>query len=171
MYIPIICQSHSTSKQVEHLHRSRNKKLKQVLSNNLRESLPQWFPDDSQLLDYANNWNEDSVERKDHSEKMDGHYEYVEDVIASEEILNTLDNNTIVMFTDGSCKQDPGLGGAGVRHAIEYAQEHHKNKDERVVILSDCKFVVNLVLNKCNSETYNFQIAERQRLLSQMGED
>ena len=44
----------------------------------------------------------------------------------------------------------------GVYQGLKYVQEHFKNQDSRVVILSDCKFVVNSILNKCNSETYNF---------------
>ncbi|ETO02261.1 hypothetical protein RFI_35175, partial [Reticulomyxa filosa] len=42
-------------------------------------------------------------------------------------------------------------------------------KDERVVIFSDCKFAVSAIRNKCNSETYNFLIAER--LMKELGDN
>ncbi|ETO02158.1 ribonuclease H [Reticulomyxa filosa] len=115
-----------------------------------------------------------------------------------EEILNTLDERTTVIFVDGSCKPDPGIGGAGlviqdpsqsqwievkfpiqgittmigseieaIRQALKYVQ----HKDERVVILSDCKFAVNAIHNKSNSETYNFSIADCQQLMKELGEN
>ena len=116
--------------------------------------------------------------------------------------MNTLDEKTVVIFTDGSTKPDPGIGGAGlvvqdpsrtqwlelefpmkgittiigsefegVRQGLKYVQENFKNKESRVVIISDCKFVVNSILNKSNSETYNFPVAECQRIMKELGEN
>ncbi|ETO13485.1 hypothetical protein RFI_23893, partial [Reticulomyxa filosa] len=45
-----------------------------------------------------------------------------------------------------------------IRQALERVQNQYKN--EIVVVLSDCKFVVNTIYNKCNSDTYNFTIAK-----------
>ena len=59
----------------------------------------------------------------------------------------------------------------GVYQGLKYVQENFKNKDSRVVILSDCKFVVNSILNKCNSETYNFPVADCQSIMKELGEN
>ena len=58
-----------------------------------------------------------------------------------------------------------------VRQALEYVKQNYKNIESRVVILSDCKFVVNAILNKCNSETYNFPVSACQKLLNELGEN
>ena len=110
-----------------------------------------------------------------------------------DQILESLDSNTIVIFADGSTKPEPGIGGSGlviqdpsleqwiemespikgitttigseidaIRHAIEYVCMNYKSRDERIIILSDCKFVVNAIHNKCNSENYNLPIADCQ---------
>ena len=120
----------------------------------------------------------------------------------SGQILVSLDQSTIVIFTDGSTKPEPGIGGAGlfiqdpslrqslelefpingitttigseieaVRQALIYTQTHYTSSESRVVILSDCKFVVNSILNRCNSEKYNFPVMECQRIMKQLGED
>ncbi|ETN99149.1 hypothetical protein RFI_38332, partial [Reticulomyxa filosa] len=56
-----------------------------------------------------------------------------------------------------------------IRQALEKVQIQYKN--EIVVILSDCKFAVNAIHIKCNSETYNFPIAECQRLMKELGDN
>ena len=117
------------------------------------------------------------------------------------QILDSLDNKTVVIFADGSTKPEPGIGGAGlviqdpsleqwiemefpikgitttigseidaIRNAIEYVITNYRARDERVVILSDCKFAVNAIHNKINSENYNLPIAELQRLLNDLGD-
>jgi ribonuclease HI len=119
-----------------------------------------------------------------------------------DEILGSLDENAVVIFADGSCKPEPGLGGAGlvvqdpsfehwlelefpikgitttigseieaVRQGLEHVNQNYIGVESRVVMLSDCKFVVNAILNKCNSETYNFPVAECQRLMKNLGEN
>ncbi|ETO36802.1 hypothetical protein RFI_00260 [Reticulomyxa filosa] len=55
-----------------------------------------------------------------------------------------------------------------IRQALEKVQFQYK--DERVLILSYCKFAVNAIRNKCNSETYNFPIAECQKLMKELGD-
>ena len=52
-----------------------------------------------------------------------------------------------------------------IRHAIEYVGANYKGTEARVVIMSDCKFAVNALHNKINSEQYNLPIIECQRLL------
>ncbi|ETO10710.1 hypothetical protein RFI_26668, partial [Reticulomyxa filosa] len=69
-----------------------------------------------------------------------------------EEILNTLDEKMIAIFVDGTANQIHG-------------------KDKRIVILSNCKFAVNAIHNKCNSDTYNFSISDCQRLMKELGEN
>ncbi|ETN97764.1 hypothetical protein RFI_39762, partial [Reticulomyxa filosa] len=58
-----------------------------------------------------------------------------------------------------------------IRQALIYTQHNLSGKDERVVILSDCKFAVNAIHNKCNSDTYNFPISDCQRLMKELGEN
>ena len=113
---------------------------------------------------------------------------------SQEQILTSLDESTVVIYTDGSTKPEPGLGGAGlviqdsslsqwlglefpikgittniaseieaVRQALIYVLEHYIGPETRIVVLSDCKFVVNAILDRWNSETYNLPIAECQR--------
>ncbi|ETO00983.1 ribonuclease H, partial [Reticulomyxa filosa] len=105
-----------------------------------------------------------------------------------------------VIFADGSCKPGIGGAGLviqgpsqsqwievkfpiqgittmigseieAIRQALKYVQQNQSDKDERVVILSDCKFAVNAIHNKSNSETYNFPVAECQQLMKELGEN
>ncbi|ETO06355.1 hypothetical protein RFI_31030, partial [Reticulomyxa filosa] len=97
----------------------------------------------------------------------------------SEEILNSLDESTIAIFADGSCRPEDldeqgittmiGSEIEAIRQALEKVQFQYK--DERVLILSGRKFAVNAILNKCNSEAYNFSIAECQRLMKELGDN
>jgi ribonuclease HI len=58
----------------------------------------------------------------------------------------------------------------GMRQAIEYVSNNYRHYTDRVIILSDCKFAVNAVLNKWDSDIYNFPVMECQRLLNTFDE-
>lgn len=58
----------------------------------------------------------------------------------------------------------------GIRKALEYIIMNYKEKEHRVIILSDCKMVISAILNQTTLEGYNFQIAECQRILNDLGE-
>ncbi|ETO08846.1 hypothetical protein RFI_28541 [Reticulomyxa filosa] len=116
------------------------------------------------------------------------------------QILESFDDNTVVIFADGSTKPEPGIGGAGlgiqdqslpnwlelefpikgittaigseieaVRQGLEYITNNYKDTGKRLVILSDCKFAVNTILNKFNSESYNFPVSECQQIMKNLG--
>ncbi|ETO13518.1 reverse transcriptase [Reticulomyxa filosa] len=58
----------------------------------------------------------------------------------------------------------------GLKKAIEYSIENYKGKDKRVVILSDCKFAVNVMLNKVHPDKYKEQIQKCHDILQSLGE-
>ncbi|ETO36040.1 hypothetical protein RFI_01022, partial [Reticulomyxa filosa] len=56
-----------------------------------------------------------------------------------------------------------------IRQALQYIQEQYKYKNTRVVILSGCKFAVNVIHNKYNSKTYNYPTADCQKIMKDLG--
>ena len=54
----------------------------------------------------------------------------------------------------------------GVKQALQYISNNYRNRTERIIILCDCKFVINSINNKIDSEEYIFPIKECQNILN-----
>ncbi|ETO12526.1 hypothetical protein RFI_24849 [Reticulomyxa filosa] len=118
------------------------------------------------------------------------------------QILSSLDETCVVIFTDGSTMPNPGIGGVGlviqdnsmpkwielqipiqgittsigseiesIKTALEYTLKYYQNKDNRVIIMNDCKFAVNAITNKWDAEMYKKQVDTCQKIMLQMGSE
>src|SRR3984885_15079140 len=118
----------------------------------------------------------------------------------AEDILASLTSDCVIIYSDGSCKPNPGIGGAGLvvydpslleplelefpiqgittniaseieglKQAITYVHNNYTNHTNRTIILSDCKFAINAIFNRFNSECYTSEIRECQNLLNSLG--
>ncbi|ETO08756.1 hypothetical protein RFI_28632 [Reticulomyxa filosa] len=118
---------------------------------------------------------------------------------SSSQILTSLDNDCVIIFTDASTIPNPGFGGVGlvvqdpsmskwielqipiqgittnigceiesIKIALEYVLKYYQDKEYRVVILNDCKFAVNAIMNRWDAEMYKTQVNTCQKLMLQM---
>ncbi|ETO06095.1 ribonuclease H, partial [Reticulomyxa filosa] len=53
-----------------------------------------------------------------------------------------------------------------MKQALEYVCKNYKHYQSRVIILCDCKFVINSMMNKWNPEDYKSQIGVCQQILN-----
>ena len=58
-----------------------------------------------------------------------------------------------------------------MKQALEYTKNNLIDCEGRIIILSDCKFVVNAVTNKCKSEDYRIPIMECQKIIKSLKEN
>ena len=60
-----------------------------------------------------------------------------------------------------------------IKIALEYVSIHYQQgeREERVIILSDCKFAVNSILNKWDPDMYKLQVNECQKIMQDMGDE
>ncbi len=102
----------------------------------------------------------------------------------------SMEDSDVVLFTDGSCFPNPGIGGAGVvitnhgtswieqefpvdgitsnimceilamAKAIEFCKEHLDSTSNRIIIFSDCLFVVNCIKNLWHSSLFYREILD-----------
>jgi ribonuclease HI len=121
------------------------------------------------------------------------HSPFPDEHVTSDDVLASLGNRDIVIFTDGSCDPNPGIAGAGVvitnhanswinlefpiegpssniaaelvgmREAINYCQVHLNHINQRVVILCDCKFVLESIANRWNPSAHVEEVMACQR--------
>ena len=118
-----------------------------------------------------------------------------------DDVLSTFikGENRIVIFTDGSCDNNPGYGGSGIvifkpgeenpinleypinglttniaaeiiaiDKTIEWINNNIKTKEERIIIFSDCKPVIDCILNRNKSKHYGFHIRNIQRKINKL---
>ncbi|ETO00626.1 RnhA2 [Reticulomyxa filosa] len=110
----------------------------------------------------------------------------------SDEILVSLDNDCIVIFCDGSTYTNPdpsmsnwleleypitciktniGSETEAMRLALEYVGNHYRFHFGRLIILTDCKFVINAIFNKWDFDIYKLPIMDCQKISKLFNED
>ena len=53
----------------------------------------------------------------------------------------------------------------GIKQALQYSSDNYRYYSGRVIILTDCKFAINSIINKWDSDIYNIPIADCQKLM------
>ncbi|ETO03483.1 ribonuclease H [Reticulomyxa filosa] len=93
----------------------------------------------------------------------------------SDEILISLDNNCIVVFCDGSTYPNPGIGGAGLviqdPNMPNWLELEYPITGITTTLIPLCKFVINAIFNKWDSDIYKLPIIDCQKILKSFNED
>ena len=58
-----------------------------------------------------------------------------------------------------------------MKQAIIFVNGHYKDRSNRIIILSDCKFAINAIYNKFSAECYSSGIRECQNILISLGSE